>query len=206
MLGQFGITGQAASDYADKLGLVPDNVATAVALSGVATAEQQLDTLTRQRQVRIQAIVDRGADVTPQSGGTTRPGFAEGGAVYGPGTPTSDSIIARLSAGEHVFDAQDVAKLGGQAGVYAFRQALDAGRTPVWPGARVPGFANGGAVGWQPQQYMRSSDFASSAAQGPVDARQSSYSQTIIAPEGVSAYDVARIAADEYNWTMKGDG
>src|SRR5699024_4725404 len=36
------------------------------------------------------------------------PGFAVGGAVYGPGTGTSDSIVARLSRGEHVLTAAEV--------------------------------------------------------------------------------------------------
>ena len=42
MLGQFGITEQAAEDYADELGLIPGNVDTAVALHGVNEAEQRL--------------------------------------------------------------------------------------------------------------------------------------------------------------------
>lgn len=37
-LGQFGITGQAAEQYADKLGLIPGNVPTAVQLSGTEEA------------------------------------------------------------------------------------------------------------------------------------------------------------------------
>lgn len=49
---------------------------------------------------------------------------ATGGAIHGPGTGTSDSIPAYLSNGEHVLTARDVASMGGQAGVYAFRNAL----------------------------------------------------------------------------------
>jgi len=63
--------------------------------------------------------------------------YAEGGAVYGPGTSTSDSITARLSAGEHVLDARDVQLMGGQQGVYAFRAALERG---------LGRFAEGGAI------------------------------------------------------------
>lgn len=51
-------------------------------------------------------------------------GRAFGGAISGPGTSTSDSIPAWLSTGEHVLTAADVAAMGGQAGVYAFRGAL----------------------------------------------------------------------------------
>lgn len=50
--------------------------------------------------------------------------FASGGGVRGPGTSTSDSIPAYLSNNEHVLTAKDVAAMGGQAGVYAFRNAL----------------------------------------------------------------------------------
>lgn len=64
-----------------------------------------------------------------------RPGFAAGGGVYGRGTGTSDSIPAWLSSGEHVLTAKDVAAMGGQAGVYAFRDAIHrstGGEIPDW--------------------------------------------------------------------------
>ncbi|MHA7261910.1 phage tail tape measure protein [Arthrobacter sp. TMN-37] len=67
-------------------------------------------------------------------GGMTR---ATGGAVYGPGTGTSDSIPARLSNGEHVLTAREVQAMGGQAAVYGFRSRLRSG---------AQGFAEGGAV------------------------------------------------------------
>jgi TP901 family phage tail tape measure protein len=51
-------------------------------------------------------------------------GHAGGGAVYGPGTGTSDSVVRRLSDGEHVLSAADVKALGGQSGVYAMRESL----------------------------------------------------------------------------------
>lgn len=66
-------------------------------------------------------------------------GFAHGGAVYGPGTTTSDSIPARLSKGEHVWTAQEVAAAGGHGMVYTMRQMVLDGI--------IPGFASGGAVG-----------------------------------------------------------
>jgi hypothetical protein len=63
--------------------------------------------------------------------------FDGGGAVSGRGGPLDDLITAlgpmgrpdiRLSNGEHVFDAHDVGLLGGQAGVYAFRELLNSGK------------------------------------------------------------------------------
>lgn len=50
--------------------------------------------------------------------------FAGGGPVSGPGGPTGDKIPAWLSDDEHVFSAADVAAMGGQRNVSAFRAAL----------------------------------------------------------------------------------
>lgn len=61
------------------------------------------------------------------------PGFSGGGAVTGPGTPTSDSILARLSAGEFVVKAAAVRKWG-----VGFLQQLNQGF--------LPAFAGGGLV------------------------------------------------------------
>lgn len=64
--------------------------------------------------------------------------FATGGPVYG-GIPGQDSVPALLTPDEHVLTTDDVARMGGHAGVYAFRAAL----------ARhggVRGFATGGGV------------------------------------------------------------
>jgi hypothetical protein len=65
-------------------------------------------------------------------------GFHSGGAVRGKGSATSDSIVARLSDGEHVLTALEVAKLGGQDQVYRLRSMIRHGV--------LPGFAAGGAV------------------------------------------------------------
>lgn len=60
-------------------------------------------------------------------------GFAEGGRVRGPGTGTSDSIVARLSDGEYVVKEKAARKHG---------PLLDAINND-----RLPKFANGGPVG-----------------------------------------------------------
>lgn len=65
-------------------------------------------------------------------------GRASGGAVFGPGTGTSDSIPAWLSNGEHVIPADEVKKAGGQQAIYGLRSMLRRGI--------LPGFADGGAV------------------------------------------------------------
>lgn len=52
-LEQFGITGQAAEDYADNLGLIPDQVATAAVLTGADQVERDLNYLARNRYATI---------------------------------------------------------------------------------------------------------------------------------------------------------
>ncbi|NUS55758.1 MAG: phage tail tape measure protein [Streptomycetaceae bacterium] len=71
--------------------------------------------------------------------------LASGGPVYGPGTGTSDSIPARLSAGEHVWTAAEVAALGGQQAMLALRAAVRSGKSVVEVDM-TPGFARGGVV------------------------------------------------------------
>lgn len=66
--------------------------------------------------------------------------YASGGAVYGPGTGTSDSIPARLSRGEHVFTAAEVQAAGGHRVIYALRRA-------ILDGTLFPRYATGGPVG-----------------------------------------------------------
>lgn len=61
-------------------------------------------------------------------------GFADGGLVRGPGTSKSDSIPARLSAGEYVVKAAAVQRYGA-----GFLDAIN--------GMRAPRFADGGLVG-----------------------------------------------------------
>lgn len=64
-------------------------------------------------------------------------GFAEGGPINGPGTGTSDSILARLSAGEYVIPAARVQQFG-----VSFFDNIRAGR---WM-SLMPRFATGGLV------------------------------------------------------------
>jgi hypothetical protein len=67
------------------------------------------------------------------TGGAVK-GFASGGMINGPGTTTSDSILARLSRGEYIINAGAVAKFGS-----SFFDSLNTGR--------LPGFSTGGPVG-----------------------------------------------------------
>ncbi|GAA2108233.1 peptidoglycan DD-metalloendopeptidase family protein [Streptomyces synnematoformans] len=76
-------------------------------------------------------------------------GFATGGPVFGPGTETSDSILAALSTGEHVWTAEEVRSAGGHAAIEAMRAAaLRRGRGYARGGPIEPRGAHGGPVDW----------------------------------------------------------
>ena len=68
-------------------------------------------------------------------------GHATGGAIYGPGTGTSDDIPAWLSNGEHVWTAREVQAIGGQARMYQLRAMARAGMLSK----NALGFAEGGS-------------------------------------------------------------
>lgn len=73
------------------------------------------------------------------------PGRALGGEITG-GIPGRDSVPILAMPGEHMLTTSDVDKLGGQAGVYRFRAALQAGL--------VKPMAAGGAVEWTPDDEI----------------------------------------------------
>ena len=74
--------------------------------------------------------------------------YAAGGPVHGPGTGTSDSVPARLSNGEHVLTAREVAAAGGHSAVFSLRSLMSSGALKTMMHDRgVPGFATGGAPG-----------------------------------------------------------
>ncbi|WP_256666702.1 lytic transglycosylase domain-containing protein [Nocardia cyriacigeorgica] len=95
------------------------------------TKEVRIITLDGGREIRLQEGANAGAKPLP--------GRALGGEITG-GIPGRDSVPILAMPGEHMLTTSDVAKMGGQAGVYRFRAALQAGL--------VRGFAGGGAVGW----------------------------------------------------------
>ncbi|GAB2907079.1 hypothetical protein GCM10027047_01710 [Rhodococcus aerolatus] len=84
-------------------------------------------------------------------------GWAVGGPVFGPGSGTSDSILARLSNNEHVVTDQEVRGAGGHAAVEAQRAAWRRGEGQLSPQYAtggpvlvqvIPAFAGGGEVTW----------------------------------------------------------
>ena len=197
-LGQFGITGQAAQDYADKLGLIPGQIKTAAQLTGVAEAEAALALLTRNRVAQITArINNQNAINAEQNANGVRsttggvPKYADGGAIGGSGGPRQDNIPIMASVGEHMLDAQDVARMGGHAGVYAFRDALNRGT--------LRGFADGGAVQYMPslQQSFSPRIEVAGGRGGP------NVTQHIHPAPGMSESEIARVAQSEMNFEWR---
>ena len=74
------------------------------------------------------------ANAARENGQAVAPGYATGGLISGPGTGTSDSIIARLSNGEYVMRADAVRMFGT-----GLLDQMNAGQ--------IPAFATGGGVG-----------------------------------------------------------
>lgn len=64
-------------------------------------------------------------------------GFATGGGIKGPGTGTSDDILAWLSNGEHVVTAKEVLAAGGQNVLYAIRDMIARGIPFTWDNGKV---------------------------------------------------------------------
>ncbi|TDW50458.1 TP901 family phage tail tape measure protein [Curtobacterium sp. PhB42] len=159
-LGQYGITGQAAQDYANKILGTPTDWATLfqnnAPEAGAAAdtykdklnalpAEKrtQINAATAQAQSAIQSVLNSLGLVQSKSITITTNRVetatkqntvgifkADGGYISGPGTGTSDSIPAMLSNGEYVIRERSVSKYGT-----GFLDAVNAGR-----------YANGGLV------------------------------------------------------------
>lgn len=158
----FSGTAEEARKYADSVGAIPNRAETELLFKdGDATrilkdirdvlvaiaktfnvnvnletgeAEKALTNLTQPRTVII-----RTQSVTPGSSGFVR-AEASGGFISGPGTGTSDSILARLSNGEYVIKARSVAKYG-----LAFLDAINRGTASFARGGLAK-FAQGGQV------------------------------------------------------------
>lgn len=136
---EMGLTKDAAKALADKYGLIPQKVATRVAvnkaeaLAAVEAVKSAIRSIPSVKNVKVQV----NSQGTTQGTGGGRTVFASGGAVRGPGSGTSDSIPARLSNGEYVVKARSVRKYGTR-----MLGAINEGRYAS--GGLVRGFASGG--------------------------------------------------------------
>lgn len=128
---QMGYTREEAVRLADQYGQIPTSKETVATLTkGPGFDAIYTDIINKLNAIpggkTFTALLNFATGQAP----TTR---ATGGAVFGPGGETSDSIPALLSNGEHVLTAREVRAMGGHDEVYRMRASLR-------------GYAAGGAV------------------------------------------------------------
>lgn len=137
---QLGMTAEEAAAYADELGLIPENIDTYVKAhtQDASNAIQGIFNKYDGRVITIKTAVGTvGYNAATDS---LVPGRAAGGAIHGPGSGTSDTAgLYALSDGEHVLTAADVAAMGGQHAVYAFRDGLHGGGSAAPSAAQSSG-------------------------------------------------------------------
>lgn len=156
-----GMSTEKAEALADKLGLIPEDINTTIEVSD-EEAKVRADRFVaaysnRTLPMTIKVLADLGSYNAAQRQAYSDArskystgGYALGGAVFGPGTETSDSIPARLSRNEHVWTASEVRGAGGHAAVESLRAGARAGRLSARyakGGPVAPGFATGGHMG-----------------------------------------------------------
>lgn len=109
------------------------------------TVESELNRITRERQATVRmSLINTGFGGVPLNqppASIALPGRAGGGPVWGAGTSTSDSILAKLSNDEHVASALEVRGFGGHSEFARMRALARSGRFTL------PAFAEGGRVG-----------------------------------------------------------
>ena len=160
-----GMSAQEAGWLADSLRLVSGDYLARVGVTGIGDAQNSINSFISRNTGRVITVAVNttgtarnilGGPVWAQSigGPAGIPSFAGGGtfqrrsgAIYGPGTTTSDSIPAMLSRDEHILTAAEVSRAGGHDAVYRMRSLLRAG---------LLRFADGGTPSrvYQPTQYM----------------------------------------------------
>lgn len=97
----------------------------------------------------VEANIHINVPVTASTPSTPSTGWlhhATGGSIFG-GMAGVDSVPALLMPGEHVFTTADVAAMGGQGNVYAFRRALHFDGGGEVPGLLMPGGGGDSVVG-----------------------------------------------------------
>lgn len=141
---QMGIVGGAAGDLArDVLG-VPDGVSIETWMDDQARGKAQETKVAVEAIPGYKEVTTKYVSLFEQRGTPYSPDLpaegprdwypsigkkATGGAIYGPGTGTSDDVPLMASNGEHMFTAAEVQAMGGHNAVYKFRAALRAGGT-----------------------------------------------------------------------------
>jgi hypothetical protein len=122
----------------DTYGKVPPEIITTFSTKGYEAVHSQLHSLSVDQQLAAQGIAITDANRRAYNKQVRDSGYATGGPIFGPGTSTSDSILARVSNNEHVWTSREVDAAGGHGAVKNLRSAALSGK--------LPGFAQGGAV------------------------------------------------------------
>lgn len=152
-----GMGRKEARQLADQLQLIPGNVSTNVsvntgnALATIATIDNSLRKLDG-KTVTAAVVMRRMGQVE----------MADGGPVTG-GSAGKDSVPILGMPGEHMLTVRDVAAMGGQAGVYAFRAGLHGG---------VQRMAGGGSVDAAESAVRRAQRLSLAARRELSDARR----------------------------------
>lgn len=137
---------EAAWAYVDSLVATPTEITTQVELQGIQAARDKLDSLIRDynnKSVTLRAVMEAADNLG---------GYSTGGTIRGPGSGTSDSIIARLSNGEEVIRASQAERWR------PLLKAINSGRLDsmqLSSDLRAFRYATGGTVGTP--AYARSS-------------------------------------------------
>jgi len=130
-----GGTRSQVEKLADKIYALPTDAEVKIIVDS-ARAQQKLIEIRN-----LMASFSNELNITVSTFGKPAGKKAAGGAIFGPGSGTDDRAgLYALSNGEHVLTAQDVKALGGQSGVYAFRESL-------YSPAAAPVYAGGGSGG-----------------------------------------------------------
>lgn len=114
----------------------------------IITAEMRADA---RKTARVSVEKDKNGNITSVRFANGVQALASGGRVFGAGTPTSDSVPARLSRDEHVLSAKEVKGFGGHRVVETMRAMA---KNREWPKfakgghlGQVYRFATGGSLG-----------------------------------------------------------
>lgn len=136
--------GQLATDIATSIELINQTakiepqVVTAMAIKTAEELRASLERILAANPIVIPVNVAKaGADALKDAEKK-----AGGGAIFGPGTSTSDSILVAMSKGEHVLTAAEVEAAGGHPAIYRLRALMRAGKLR----GLIPGFAQGGGL------------------------------------------------------------
>lgn len=110
----FGASDAEAQAFADTIYAIPSTAEVKLIVDTAAATTKVQDFLNATRGIQIGVGIYANKSLV----------LADGGAVTGRGGPREDNIPIMGSVGEHMLDAEDVRRMGGQSGVYAFRESL----------------------------------------------------------------------------------